>query len=333
MFIQLFTTTELMKFKLSIFFLVPILTLTGIHVPKGLNYLNYHEQIIEAEKLLSQEAFEDALVKYEQIFEIYDFVFIRDYKVVTQLAFYLDDKNKGFDLLRKSMASGWELKDIKKNDFLKPFHKDPEWSAIEQSYSDLHSQYETRIDADLREEVRQMFKKDQKKAMGALFRIGNKAQEKYGRKKFAPHSEKQMFELIDILNNHGYPGEKVIGNNFWMSTIISHHNSISQEYVRIDTLYSFIKPKLFRAIENGEMSPYEYALADDWQRAVISERSVPGYGFLISPKKATLLETDQLRQKIGLRSIELRNKLVDVEGKTGMNFYLPDWIKGEINIE
>jgi hypothetical protein len=81
------------------------------------------------------------------------------------------------------------------------------------------------------------------------------------------------------------------------------------------------------------MSPYEFALIDDWQKAVASERTVPGYGFLISPKKSTLLETNQLRYKIGLRSIELRNKLVDVEKKTGMNFYLPDWIKGKINIE
>ena len=322
-----------MKFNLFIFCLSPIITLTGFQVSEDFNYLNYHEQVIEAERLISEGKFSDALIRYEEVFELYDFVFIRDYKVAAQLAFYLDEKNKGFDLLRKGIGSGWILKDIKKNDVLKPFLEDPEWNALERSYSDLQSRYETKIDSDLKEKVHQMYKKDQKKAMGALFRIGNKAQEKYGSRKFAPHSEDQMFELINILNNHGYPGEKIIGNNFWMSTIISHHNSISGEYARKDTLYSFIKPELFSAIENGEMSPYEYALVDDWQKAVVSERTVPGYGFLISPKKSTLTKTDQLRKTIGLRSIELRNKLVEVERKTGMNFYLPDWTKGEINIE
>ena len=326
-------TIEIMMNKFLVFCLIPIVTLKEFQVNENLDYLKYHVQINEVEILLSQEAFEDALIAYEQIFEIYDFVFLRDYKVAAQLALYLDDRKIALDLLRKGIAAGWELKNIKKNNFLKPLQEDPEWSAIEQSYSNLHSQYGTRIDWDLREIVHLMFKKDQKKAMGALFRIGNKAQERYGTKKFAPHSEIQIFELIGILNKNGYPGEKLIGNDFWMSTIISHHNSISQEYSKKDTLYNFIKPKLIRAIEKGEMSPYEYALMDDWQIVVSSGRTKPGYGFLMPPTDSTLSKTNQLRQKIGLRTIEIRNKLVDVEKKTGMNFYLPNWIKGKINIE
>jgi len=31
--------------------------------------------------------------------------------------------------------------------------------------------------------------------------------------------------------------------------------------------------------------------------------------------------------------VALRNKLIDVENKTGINFYLPDWVKGKIIIE
>lgn len=222
--------------KLMVSCFIPMITLMGFHANNNQDYIEYHKQITEAETLLSEEKFGDALTKYRQVFEQYDFVFMRDYKVAIQIAFYLDDKNKGFDLLRKGMASGWTLKGINKNDF-------------------------------------------------------------------------------------------------WMSTIISHHNSISREYARKDTLYSFIKPELFKAIKKGEMSPYEYALADDWYKAVVSERTLPGYGFLTTPKKSTLSKTNQLREKIGLRSIELRNKLVEVERKTGMEFYLPDWIKGQINIE
>jgi len=322
-----------MKFKLIMFCLIPIIILTGSQANKSLDYLEYHKKIIEAEKLLSEGEFGDALIIYEQVFKLYDFVFLRDYKVASQLALYLDDKSKACGYIKKGIAAGWEIKAIRKNQFLKPLYNDPEWRTIEQFYNNLRSQYKTRIDSDLREKVRHMFKKDQKKAMGALFRIGNKAKERYGTKKFAPHSENQMFDLIEILNKDGYPGEKIIGNDFWMSTIISHHNSISLEYAWKDTLYNFIKPKLIRAIENGEMSPYEYASIDDWQKAVVSERTIPGYGFLISPKDSTLLETNQLRQKIALRSIELRNKLVDVERQTGLDLYLPNWIKGKINIE
>lgn len=282
--------------KFLVFCLISIVTLKEFQVNDHLDYLKYHAQINEVEILLSQEAFEDALIAYEQIFRIYDFVFLRDYKIAAQLALYLDDRKTALDLLRKGIDTGWELKDIKENNFLKPLQEGPEWSAIEHSYSNLHSQYGTRIDSDLRERVHLMFNKDQKKAMGALFRIGNKAQERYGTKKFAPHSEIQIFELISILDTNGYPGEKLIGNDFWMS-------------------------------------PYEYALMDDWQIAVSSGRAKPGYGFLMPPTDSTLSKTNQLRQKIGLRTIEIRNKLVEIEQKTGMNFYLPDWIKGKINIE
>ncbi len=324
---------EIMKFKLFIYCLVSVITSTSFQANENLDYVEYHKQIIEAERLLSEEEFGDALIRYEQVFKLYDFVFLRDYKVASQLALYLDDKRKALYYIKKGMATGWKLQALRKNQFLKPLQKDPEWRTIEQSYNNLHNQFGMRIDRDLREKVHLMFKKDQKKAIGALFRIGNKSQERYGTNKFAPHSENQMFELIDLLNIDGYPGEKIIGNDFWMSTIISHHNSISYEYVKKDTLYNFIKPKLIRAIENGEMSPYEFALIDDWQKAVVSERTVPGYGFLISPKDSTLLNTNLLRRKIGLRSIELRNKLVDVEKKTSMNFYLPNWINGKINVE
>jgi hypothetical protein len=315
------------------FFLVPIVAFTAFQANENPDYLEYHTQINEAERLLSEEEFGDALMRYGQVFKQYDFVFLRDYKVATQLALYLDDKITALDLLQKGMAAGWELKDIKKNNFLDPLQEGPEWNAIEQSYQNLHSQYKTRIDWDLREKVHGMFKKDQKKAMGALFRVGNKAKEKYGVKKFAAHSETQMSELISILNREGYPGEKIIGNNYWMSTIISHHNSFSLEHVMKDTLYSFIKPKLIMAIKKGELSPYEYALMDDWQIAVSSERTEPGYGFLMPPIEASLSKTNELRQAIGLRTIAVRNKLVDVAEKTGMNFYLPDWIKGKITVE
>ena len=321
------------KFKQLVFPLLIVFALSGFQDDDSLDYREYHKQIMEVERLLCEEDFGEALVRYEQVFERYEFVFLRDYKVASQLALYLGDKKKAFNYIKKGIVAGWLLKDLRKNKYLKQLRSDPEWTTMERSYKNLRSEHLAKIDVATREKVQLMFKKDQKKAMGALFKIGNKSQEKYGTEKFAPHSEEQIYELIRILEKNGYPGEKNIGNNFWMATIISHHNSISREYNSKDTLYNFIKPKLIRAIENGEMSPYEFALVDDWQKAVISERNTAGYGFLISPKKTTFTETDQLRQQIGLRSITLRNKLVDVEIKTGIDFYLPDWIRGKINIE
>ena len=297
------------------------------------DYVEYHHQTIEAEELISLEKYELALNRYNELFENYDFVFLRDAKIAAQLALQVQDTAQAFDHIRRGMKHGWQLKAVKKNSFLKPLRKHESWKVLEKEANGLADQYEQGLNGDLRKQVHEMYKKDQKKAMGALLRIGNKAQESYGSEKFAPHSEIQMKELNAILDQYGYPGEKLIGNNYWMSTVISHHNSISKEYVANDTIYSSIRPVLIHSIQSGEISPFEFALIDDWKKAVVSERSSPGYGYLNAPKSNSLLETNALREKIGLRSVELRNALIDVEQKTGMNIYLPDWVNGKITIE
>jgi len=325
----------IMKFNhlsyLLYFFLFFILT--GLENDENGDYLNYHRQVIEAESSMGEERYGEALSRYKEVIGNHEFVFLRDYKIATQLALYLNEKQKVLHFLKEGITAGWELKEIKKNSFLAPILDYPEWKNIEKKYDSLRIIYLARIDQSTRDSVHSMFKKDQQKALGALFRIGNKAQENYGNKKFAPHSENQMAGLINILESQGYPGEKLIGNDYWMSTILGHHNSISEDYTKKDTLYQYIKPALEKALLSGEISPYEFAMIDDWKIAVMSNRTEAGYGFLNPPVQATLSVTNDLRQKIGLRAIELRNKLVDIEKKTGMDFYLPDWIQGKISIE
>ena len=309
--------------------------LKGAEIEEIIDYLHYHKQIVEAEKLIGEENFKAALSKYENVFDTYEFVFLRDYQVAAQLALFLNDKQKAFHYVKEGISAGWELKAIKRNKYLSQLNKEPEWKSIVNSYDSLQKAYNENLNQPIRNKAKKMFSKDQWKALGALFRIGDKAQEKYAERKFAPHSEKQLFELIAILETAGYPGEKLIGNRYWISTILSHHNSISTEYAKKDTLYAFLKPKLYEAIKNGQMTPYEYATIDDWRRTVASDRTEPGYGFLNSPTQTSLPVTNELRQIIGLRPIEVRNKLVDVEQRTGMNFYLPGnpWVRGKIEIK
>jgi hypothetical protein len=144
-----------------------------------------------------------------------------------------------------------------------------------------------------------------------------------------------MADLDRILGQYGYPGEKLIGNNFWMSTILGHHNSISTQYNKNDTIYNYLKPKLWIALERGEMSPYEYALIDNWFIAVSSDRSEKSYGYIDGLSSEDILRSNQLRKSIGARSIETRNDLVDIQEKTGIDFYLHGnpWQAGKIEPE
>ena len=297
------------------------------------DYWAYHEHINQAEKLISQENFQEALHVYDTVFHQYDFVFLRDYKIAAQLATYLNQQEKAFQIIEMGISAGWPIKSIKKHRYLTKLQKLPKWTVIEAAHPELRKKYLTRIDEHTRNTVHQMFKMDQRKALGVFLRIGDKAKERQALKKFAPQSELHLKKFMDLLAHQGYPGEKLIGNNFWMSTILSHHNSISETYAKQDTLYQLIKPQLVNAIALGQMSPYEFALIDDWQIAVSTNRSQTGYGYINPPLQASLVETNTLRSRIGLRSVALRNQLIDIADQTGMDFHLPNWLAGKILVE
>lgn len=298
------------------------------------NYLNYHSRVIECEELIADGKYTSAIAQFESLFNQFDFSFLRDIKVATVLSVYQGNYESGFKFLKLGIKAGWTLKRIKKNDHLRPLRKQPEWEEIIMKYDSLHKMYLSGLDFQLKKQIHEMFKKDQKKAFGAFIRIGQKSKRRYAEREFAPHSEQQLENLEQILNQYGYPGERLIGNNLWGSVILSHHNSISVNYNSKDTLYTHMRRKLFEALKQGEISPYELAQIEDWRIAALNNHESTAYGFIGKiPNPAELLKVNENRSVIGLRSVELRNNLIDIEKSTGMDLYLPKgWQNGCIRV-
>lgn len=297
------------------------------------DYIDYHRTIADAEKLIAHQKYQDALSSYKRVFATYDFVFSRDYKVATQLALYVGSTDEAFTYLRKGIASGWTMKSINKNEFLKPLKSHTEWVTIEKQYVVLRKIYRQKINLSVRTAVKKMFAKDQRKALLALLRFSDKGQERYAEKKFAPHSEKQLAKLNEIIKTYDYPGERLIGNSYWASVMLTHHNSISERHALSDTLYPYIRPKLLQAIEFGQLSPHEFARIDDWYLVIKSGHNEKAYGFL----QNTLTEAEkdsanQLRARIGLSSVETTNVLIAIQQQTGLNFYLPSGLAGKVTV-
>ena len=297
------------------------------------NYLDYHKEVIKCEQLIVEYKFKEAIRNFEVLFNRFDFVFLRDIRLATQLSIHEQAHESAYNFMRLGLARGWSLKGIKKKGFLDPLDIELK-ERLESEEDVLHQQYLSGLNQAIRLEVREMLKKDQRKAFGALLRIGQKSQDKYAEKKFAPHSVKQLDRLNHLLDQYGYPGERLIGNNWWVSVILSHHNSISKDYNSKDTLFLNMRPKLIRAIERGELHPYAFSIIEDWRTASLNNHDLSSYGFLGKvTNAAVLVSINENRDKIGLRSIELRNKLIDIENETGMNFFLPkDWQKDKITV-
>ena len=86
----------------------------------------------------------------------------------------------------------------------------------------------------------------------------------------ALHSEKQLIDIDTILNQYGYPSERLIGNNMWISVILSHHNSISVPYNARDTLYYRSIELRNLLIDVEEATGMNLYLQKDWQKGKIT---------------------------------------------------------------
>ena len=320
------------KFSLTLILIGCLLVSTKSNAQE--NYLNYHSKVIECEQLIVEGKYTSAINIFDSLFKQFDFLFLRDIKVATELSAFEKDYKSGLKFTRLGIKAGWTLESIKKSDNLQSLKEYSEWAKILSEYDSLHKTYLSRLNFQVKEQVNEMFKKDQKKAFGAFIRIGQKSKRRYSEKKFAPHSEHQLGKLEQILNEYGYPGERLIGNSLWGSVILSHHNSISVNYNSKDTIYAQLKPKLLNALKQGEISPYELAQIEDWRIAALNDHELTSYGFLGAIPDDTVLEiVNKNRTVIGLRSIDLRNELIDVENETGMDLHLPKgWQNGKITV-
>lgn len=287
------------------------------------DYSDYHAEVYKAEELIAQELFDEALEIYRKLFETYDFIFVRDYKIATQIAWHQGLEKEAYDYLRLGIAAGWELKSIERNKFLKGLRQKQEWSGIKSEFDSIREIYNQNINQEVRAEVRQMSLKDQRKGLGAAFRLGPESKDRFSENKFAPLNEKHVLRLLEIIEKNGFPGEKLVGYEPWGQGILSRHNSISQAYCKSDTLYQFVKPILLSSIKKGNLSPASFAWIDDWFITVESGWSKASYGYVKGLKENEITNCNEMRKQIGLRKVETRNQLIDIQNKTQIDFYLP----------
>ena len=257
----------------------------GLKAQNQAPYKDYYNEVIEAEVLITKKEYAKALKMLENVFDLYDFIFLTEYKVAAQLALQLGSKEKALHFLKLGVLGGWKLQEIKKNEFLKPIRKTDGWKALEAEYDSLRTAHFDGLNPELREEVRLMYKNDQKYAISYLLKIGEGAKTKYATKKIIPQSEEQLARLNEILDESGYPGEKLIGNSVWMMIILSHQEA--------------------------------------------------AFGFLNTLSEEDLSKSNELRKSVGMRSVETRNALVDIQNQTGMDFYLAGegWVTGKIEVD
>jgi hypothetical protein len=270
--------------------------------------------------------FNESLGIYRFLTDTHDHVFLRDIKVAAQLSAYLNNTDNLFHFLEKGMKKGWTSKEIMKIRIFKKFKNDNRWETLKASKDQFRKEFESSINMQLRTEIKEMLNEDQKRAIRVALTPIKKWRTRYTNRKFVPHNRAQVRRINQIIDQYGYPGEKIIGDKSWATVIISHNEH--------DTIYNQLRPKLYTAFARGELSAIDLAIIETWRIVVDTDRKE--MGFIIWGDEITKSESikgDSLRQSIGLRSIELNNKLIQTEQELDMKFYLSPFHGGLIKIK
>lgn len=290
------------------------------------NYLAYHQQITQAEEHLVARQFPESLKIYHQLTTTYPHVFLRDLKVASQLAAYTKDTANLYFFLEKAMRKGWTAKQFLKRETLRPLKSEERFKKLLASESQLKKEFENSIHLPLRTEIKQMLAADQKRALRVALTPGKKWREQYTTKKFVPQNRAQVRRVNQIIDQVGYPGEKIIGDHSWATVLISHNEH--------DSIYQQLRPKLYAVLERGEISAIELAIVESWRRVVDTNGQDQAFVIWeqeISSEQAA--HADSLRSSIGLRSIALNNQLLDLEKELKMKFYLSPSHGGRIIVK
>lgn len=291
------------------------------------DYRPYHTLVLSIEKDIAARAFSTALDKYSQLFQQYDFIFLRDIQMAAQLAAHERDTVRLFHLLEKGMTRGWEWKTIRKNTIFKSYGADPRWASLSKRRSQLEEAFQNSINLPVREEVKRMLVRDQLRAIKVALTPVKRWREWHTNNRFVPHNRAMVRRINEIIDESGYPGEMLIGDRSWATVIISHneHDSI---------YYQSLRPKLLKALDHGQLAPIDFAQLETWRRGVDSQWKEQA--FVIFEQTVTSEQAataDQLRAAINLRSIELNNKLIALEQELHMDFHLSPYHGGLITVK
>lgn len=284
------------------------------------DYHSYHSSVREIEHSLLNHDWNSALEKYLELEKGYDFLFAKDLKIAAQLAYRTGDSISFQRFSEAAFARGWEWKKVKKE-----LKENPDFAsgmrAKLKSISENTEKSEF-LHPEIREQVKKLFVQDQWQALGALFIFSSDRREGYAERNFAPKARPRVEKIREIIAQIGYPGEMQIGNFAWASTILSHYNSMSEELAKADALYPAMRITLQRELGLGRISPFEFALIDNWYQSVSSGRTVESYGILEEEvSEHSLASVNANRLTVGLPTIENHNWLLQLQRETGISLF------------
>lgn len=179
----------------------------------GQNYLGYYKQINEAKSLSIDSNYLQAALLYKKTFEEYDFEFARDCINAIEISATLDHNTLTFYFLQCALKRGIPASYFDGKPELKNFRSTQYYSSILDSSSIFKKEFDSNINAKIRDEINEMFEDDQQ-IREHYYKWWNFPLRPVIREKWEKLNQKQVLRIMEITKSYGFPGEQLIGIDF-----------------------------------------------------------------------------------------------------------------------
>jgi hypothetical protein len=283
------------------------------------NYQYYYEGINKARKSIVVDSLEQSLNHYKATFENVEFVFARDCYNALQVASKLGNHDETAYFMQRCLKQGIQLEILQEAPFLTDFKTTEQWQNVLLVADSLHTHYLSTISASVREEITLMFTEDQRMRELNYRNRFNPFKKKKLNNEWEELNRQQVKRLIEITNEFGFPGERLIGLDY--GSMHPKINSIgcSAGMPIVLFIHHFSSPNeshneiLLKQINTGYLHNEHYAIIADFQHTYGKEKfgKIPCYSQRFNPKVA-IEEINTNREAIGLLDLSTQYALQKV---------------------
>lgn len=225
------------------------------------NFVNYHLQINEAEKLIAQKSYESALTVYKEVFRRYPQSFYKDLHNACLCALKQKEFQTAREIAEELVLHGYEMQDFRDPAFSSLKEDAKECAVFESNYSRLRANYLKNQNLRLRKFYWELYKEDQ--AATSTFEVSLQDSVFY----------ENALKLVRAFDSHGFPSIGVNKDtmNFKIYVFFRHYCGLVNRVkvdpdMRLTPLYGKMNfdeigmdSILLRALHNGRISPQAYA--------------------------------------------------------------------------
>lgn len=271
------------------------------------DYFEYYQQVNKAKLLAAENQNDEAARLYKTTFEKFPFRFARDCVNAVEISSVTPNDSATAYFMAAALKQGIPLAYFAQSPKLANFRATENWKELSDKAASFRQTYEASINPEIRDEINSMFAADQA-IRKRFYHWSNYWQRPFLGAKWKRLNTQQVERMMQITEEYGFPGEKLIGID-----LPEHHEKIEAHQFSagmpiILFIHHYSQPNasfdstLVEEVKKGNLNNEHFATICDYE-AHFGKNRYPNFGYYglrLWPKNMSKSAFDAQRKKIQL---------------------------------